>query len=181
MDKRRSVGHEIVDDYQRNDRQSDRSNDLRYGYRRLAGDLTGLAVYYEVVDLAVELVICDPDRCQNVFKRYLGEVSIEVYLLDRVSILSLFLILADLILKSVPDLVLCDLPAVIQADCISLGKEACDEFRRVRTDLLEIKVLYGIDVRVIRSLTSVNNLVIYELLVDAREMLIFILGRSLAL
>ena len=57
-----SVTEQIVSDDDRKDREDDREDDLRYGDRRLACDLTCLTVDYEVIDLAVELVVCDPDR-----------------------------------------------------------------------------------------------------------------------
>ena len=59
---RSSVVEEQVDDDERNDRCDDGRDDLRYGNRRLACDLTGLAVDYEIVYLAVEPVVRDPDR-----------------------------------------------------------------------------------------------------------------------
>lgn len=57
-----SVKEQVDDDYRRDDR-SNGSDDLRYGYRRLARDLSGLAVDYEVEHLVIELIIRDPDRC----------------------------------------------------------------------------------------------------------------------
>lgn len=56
-----SVTEQIVSDDDRKDSEGDREDYLRYGDRRLACDLTCLTVDYEVVDLAVELVVCDPD------------------------------------------------------------------------------------------------------------------------
>ena len=90
------------------------------------------------------------------------------------------LVLSDLAFELVLDLVLGDLPAVIQTYGISFGEEARDKFGRIRPELFEVEILDRVDVRIIGLLARVNDLIINKLLIDAGEVLVLIICLGLA-